>query len=73
MRTFTVDEAQTNLSTLLEAVETGEDVLIARDGRLVARLTRAVLDVRPVGFDDGTISIPPDFDRSIPAEFEPYL
>jgi len=72
MRTLTVEEARANLATLLEAVEAGEDVLIERAGRPIARLTRP-FTARPVGIDDGKISIPPDFDRSIPAEFEPYL
>jgi antitoxin (DNA-binding transcriptional repressor) of toxin-antitoxin stability system len=36
-----VGQAKTNLSKLLARVEAGEDVEIARDGVLVARLVRA--------------------------------
>jgi prevent-host-death family protein len=40
MRTVNVHEAKTHLSTLLAAVEAGEEVVIARAGRPVARLSR---------------------------------
>ncbi|RFU20746.1 type II toxin-antitoxin system Phd/YefM family antitoxin [Geodermatophilus marinus] len=38
VRTVNVHEAKTHLSRLLEAVEAGEDVVIARSGKPVARL-----------------------------------
>lgn len=41
MRKVNIHEAKTTLSQLVEAAEAGEDVLIARAGRPVARLTRA--------------------------------
>jgi antitoxin (DNA-binding transcriptional repressor) of toxin-antitoxin stability system len=68
-----VHEAKTHLSTLLAAVESGEEIVIARAGRPVALLSRFFTDKRPIGMDDGKIVIPEDFDRSIPDEFEPYL
>jgi prevent-host-death family protein len=40
MRKVNIHEAKTTLSQLIEAAENGEDVLIARAGRPVARLTR---------------------------------
>jgi prevent-host-death family protein len=40
MRKVNIHEAKTTLSQLVEAAEAGEDVLIARAGRPVARLTR---------------------------------
>ena len=73
MRTVNVHEAKTHLSTLLAAVESGEEIVIARAGRPVALLSRFVTDKRPIGMDDGKITIPDDFDRWIPDEFEPYL
>jgi prevent-host-death family protein len=73
MRTVNVHEAKTHLSMLLAAVESGEDVIIARSGRPVARLVRYVPEKRPLGIDDGKITIPDDFDTWIPEEFEPYL
>lgn len=39
MPTVNVHEAKTNLSRLLKQVESGEEVIIARNGRPVARLT----------------------------------
>lgn len=38
MTTFNVHEAKTHLSRLLARVEAGEEVVIARNGRPVARL-----------------------------------
>jgi antitoxin (DNA-binding transcriptional repressor) of toxin-antitoxin stability system len=73
VRTVNVHEAKTHLSTLLAAVEGGEEIVIARAGRPVALLSRFLIDKRPIGMDDGKITIPEDFDRSIPDEFEPYL
>jgi prevent-host-death family protein len=40
-RTVNVHEAKTHLSRLLEAVERGEDVVIARAGKPIARLVPA--------------------------------
>jgi antitoxin (DNA-binding transcriptional repressor) of toxin-antitoxin stability system len=68
-----VHEAKTHLSTLLAAVESGEEIVIARAGQPVALLSRFLTDKRPIGMDDGKITIPDDFDRWIPEEFEPYL
>ncbi|GAA4406291.1 type II toxin-antitoxin system prevent-host-death family antitoxin [Quisquiliibacterium transsilvanicum] len=39
MQVFNVHEAKTHLSRLLELIERGEEVLIARSGQPVARLT----------------------------------
>ncbi len=40
MTTVNVREAKTNLSKLLAQVEAGEEVVIARNGRPVARLVK---------------------------------
>jgi prevent-host-death family protein len=54
---FNVQEAKTRLSQILAQTEQGEDVVIARDGRPIARLV-LVGDPppRPVGFVPGTLS-----------------
>lgn len=49
MRQVNVHEAKTQLSKLLEAVERGEEVTIARNGRPVATLNR-VASPRRAGF-----------------------
>jgi prevent-host-death family protein len=52
-----VQEAKTRLSQILAQAEQGEDVVIARDGKPIARLV-LVGDppTRPVGFVSGTLS-----------------
>ena len=51
MKTYNVHEAKTHFSRLLEEVEAGEDVVIARAGKPVARLT----PVRPPRRRPGTL------------------
>jgi len=70
MRTVNVHEAKTQLSKLIEAVEAGEDVIIARAGRPAVRLTRleAPAPRRQLGRLAGKISIPADFDVPLPDE-----
>jgi prevent-host-death family protein len=73
MRTVNVHEAKTHLSTLLASVEAGEDIVIARSGRPVARLVRYECAAeRPIGIDDDWLQIADDFDTFIPPGFEPY-
>lgn len=64
MITVNVHEAKTHLSRLLERVEAGEEVVIARAGTPVARLTSiAPLTPRPrLGFMAGAFTVPDDFD-----------
>jgi antitoxin (DNA-binding transcriptional repressor) of toxin-antitoxin stability system len=40
MRKVNIHEAKTTLSRLVDAVEAGEEVILARAGRPVARITR---------------------------------
>jgi len=75
MQTVNVHEAKTHLSRLLERVEGGEEVIIARAGRPVARLIPyARPGKRTLGVDAGTGSIATDFDAPLPddvlADFE---
>jgi prevent-host-death family protein len=52
-----VQEAKTRLSQILAQAEQGEDVVIARDGRPIARLVPVgEPPPRPVGFVAGTLS-----------------
>lgn len=65
MTTVNVHEAKTHLSRLLERVEAGETIVIARAGTPVARLVSVeAAQPRPrVGFLAGAFSVPEDFDR----------
>ncbi|SFK71583.1 type II toxin-antitoxin system Phd/YefM family antitoxin [Geodermatophilus ruber] len=65
-QTVNVHEAKTHLSRLLEAVERGEDVVIARAGRPVARLVPAGIpaQARTPGAWRGRVVIADDFDET---------
>ncbi|MGH6877902.1 MAG: type II toxin-antitoxin system Phd/YefM family antitoxin [Rhizomicrobium sp.] len=72
-KTFNIHEAKTNLSSLVAKVEAGEEIVIARAGKPVARLVpikanqKKRLDRRP-GFLKGKIRIGPDFDDPLPED-----
>jgi prevent-host-death family protein len=70
MRTVNVHEAKTHLSRLLEAVEAGEEVLIARAGRPVARLGPLIGAAQPrrLGVLAGRFTVPDDWDTPLPAD-----
>ncbi|MGI9050002.1 MAG: type II toxin-antitoxin system Phd/YefM family antitoxin [Rubrobacteraceae bacterium] len=65
-----IHEAKTHLSRLLERVDEGEEIVIARAGRPVARLVPA--RERPVrrepGSASGRVVVGEDFDEPLPEE-----
>jgi len=62
-----VHEAKTHLSRLLERVEGGEQIAIARRGEVIARLVPASSGRAPVlGLDEGRMVVPDDFDAPLP-------
>lgn len=63
-RTVNIHEAKTHLSRLVERVEAGEEVVIARAGRPVARLIpfRARTAPRVPGLWRGRVTLAADFD-----------
>lgn len=63
-----IHQAKTGLSKLVERVEAGEEIVIARAGTPVARLV-ALKRARPrrrLGLLDGKVKIPDDFNRPLP-------
>ena len=66
-------DAKTRLSELVSAAESGEEVIIARDGTPAVRLVAFGVEHAPVrlGALVGEIEIGEDFDDPLP-EFEPY-
>ena len=67
MQTINIHEAKTHLSRLLEQVAEGEEIIIARAGKAIARLVP--LDVpakkRQLGLLKGKLNVPDDFDRPL--------
>ena len=61
-----VHRAKTELSRLLEAVEAGEDVVIARAGVPVARLVAVRTDERVPGRLAGVVRLGDDFESPLP-------
>lgn len=61
-----IHEAKTHLSRLVERVEAGEEVVIARAGRPVARLVpfRARIQPRTPGLWRGQVHLAADFDAT---------
>ncbi|MGH7265048.1 MAG: type II toxin-antitoxin system Phd/YefM family antitoxin [Candidatus Rokuibacteriota bacterium] len=77
VRTVNVHEAKTHLSRLLARVARGEEIVIAKAGKPIARLVPAEKPrTMAAAFDlyKGQLSIAPDFDAPLPedvlADFE---
>jgi len=70
MDSVNVHQAKTNLSKLLERVEAGEEIIIARNGRPVARLTGLPKTKRAPGSRRGQIQMSDDFNDPLPKEIE---
>jgi prevent-host-death family protein len=70
-KTFNVFEAKTNLSKLIAKAEKGEDVIIARAGKPVVRLTRLEPSKPKIRFGllKGKIHVGADFDEYLPEDF----
>lgn len=69
MKTVNVHEAKTHLSKLLGEVEQGECVIIARNGKPIARLTGLEpAGGRVLGRDAGLFEVPENFDDPLPEE-----
>lgn len=76
MATINLYEAKTHLSKLIDRAARGEDIVIARGGRPVARLTRLEEPAPRIRFGTlrGEIRYTDDFDAPLPedllADFE---
>ena len=68
MISVNVHEAKTHLSRLLERVAAGEEILISKAGKPMAKLTpiSKPQNNRVPGLDKGMIQIPDDFDAPLP-------
>ncbi len=70
MTTINIYDAKTQLSRLVEQAAAGKDVIIARGGKPVARLTRLAQPSRTLRFGvlRGKVKIAKDFDAPLAAE-----
>ena len=71
-RTINIYEAKTQLSKLVDRAAAGDDVIIARAGKPVARLTRLKEPKRAVRFGllKGAVKVAKDFDEPLPDEIQ---
>ena len=67
-----IDEAKTDLPKLLEWVALGEEVVIVRDGKPVAKLVAVHSESkkRVFGSAKGEFVVPDDFNDPLPKEIE---
>jgi len=70
MNTFNLYDAKTNLSRLVDRAAAGEEIIIAKAGRPVARLVPLARRTTPrtLGSLRGQIRIGEDFDAPLPDE-----
>jgi prevent-host-death family protein len=75
-QTFNIYEAKTHLSKLVDLAASGQDIVIARNGKPVARLTTTEQPKkRPIvyGLLEGKGWIADDFDDPLPEEIQKYF
>jgi prevent-host-death family protein len=70
VKTVNIHEAKTHLSRLLAEVAAGEEIVIARAGKPVARIVPVAgpHPERVLGIDTGRVVIRDDFDAPLPDE-----
>jgi prevent-host-death family protein len=71
METVNLYEAKTNLSQLVERAARGEEIVIAKAGRPLARLVPLAMRTspRPLGLLAGEVEVAADFDDPLPDGF----
>ena len=74
MPTVNIHEAKTHLSRLVARAAKGESFIIAKAGKPLVKVTALdtpeVRKVKRLGFMEGQITVPDDFDRMGEAEIE---
>lgn len=66
-----IHEAKTHLSRLVEQASAGEEIIIAKAGKPMARLVPLAPAIKPkrLGLLQGKIGIASDFDAPLPPDF----
>lgn len=72
MKTINIHEAKTHLSRLVERVQAGEEIIIAKAGRPAARLVPIEGAGKPVkiGGHKAPVPVPDDFNTMLEKEIE---
>jgi prevent-host-death family protein len=72
MTTLNIYEAKTQLSRIVDRAAAGEDIVISRNGKPVARLCRLDEVPRTIKFGllKGRIEVTPDFDAPLPDDVQ---
>ncbi len=72
MTAVNVHEAKTHLSRLLDRVAAGEEIVIAKAGKPVAKLVpfKKPPKQRTLGQDEGRVWIADDFDAPLPEDIQ---
>ena len=74
MQTVNIYEAKTHLSRLVQEAARGEPFIIAKAGRPLVKVVPLdapeCAQVRRLGFPQGQIAVPDDFDRMASTEIE---
>jgi prevent-host-death family protein len=77
MRTVKIHEAKTHFSALIADVQEGEEIIIARGDKPVAKLVpleESPTGKRVLGYDEGLpFYIADDFDEYVPEEWKEYM
>jgi prevent-host-death family protein len=70
MRTINIHAAKTQLSRLVDAAAAGEEIIIAKSGKPIARLgpLSGPRRKRALGVLAGRLRVPEDFDSDLPDE-----
>jgi prevent-host-death family protein len=70
MLTINIHEAKTHLSRFIEKVAAGEEIIIAKAGKPIARLVplHSLPSPRTLGMFKGQLKVPEDFDAALPED-----
>jgi antitoxin (DNA-binding transcriptional repressor) of toxin-antitoxin stability system len=72
VETVDICDARRRLPQLVDKAAGGEDVVVSRSGKPLARITRLVAPKRRITFGllKGTLKVPQDFDAPLPADVQ---
>lgn len=70
MLTINIHEAKTHLSRFIEKAAAGEEIIIAKAGKPIAKLVplHDAPCARSLGIFQGKLNVPEDFDTALPEE-----